>query len=92
MSVERIGFAGIDRNNGGVFVNISHEFNGETYDYSMNLSVHHYEYCSNIEISIGSTIEPPIEFIDELIDMLKKTKLHMLKNKWKGNVSVGGPS
>jgi hypothetical protein len=85
-----IGKAGIHKDNGGiyseVYSEVCSEFDGETYVYSMSFDIHHYDQSSGSEIVFGSSIEPPIEFIDELINALKKTKLHMLKNKWNGNV------
>ena len=87
----KIGAAYVQKNNGGVFSEICCDFNGETYVYSMNIDVHHYDYSSSSEIVFGNSAEPPIEFIDELITALNKTKLHMLKNKWKGNVPNNSP-
>lgn len=81
-----IGSANHHQDNGGVYSDIYYEFDGETYTYSMSVGVNHHYYSSNTDVVLGSSVEPPVEYIDSLITALKKTKLHMLKNKWKGNV------
>ena len=87
---ERIGFASIDANLGGISAEICHEFDGETYTYFIEVAVFHHWQSSKTRIVIGTSTEPPIEFIDELVSSLRKTKLHMLNNKYKGNVHCEG--
>lgn len=81
-----IGKAYIHNYNGGVYSEVCSEFDGETYVYSMKIGIDHFDQCSSSEIIFGSSMKPPVEFIDELINTLRKTKLHMLNNKWNGNV------
>lgn len=57
-------------------------FNGETYDYY--LEIRQGLNCISIYFS-----ESDSDLIGDLIKTLNKTKLHMMQNKWKGNVPYG---